>query len=381
MRYFKLPDLGEGLQEAEIVEWHVAEGDEVEADQLLVSVETDKAIVEVPSPCDGTIATLFGKPGELIHIGEPLVEFAGGQDADSGTVVGRLDEDDKAVSSDTAEEGAAKAAAEDHFIIGAGGDRGNEVLATPAIRQLARRLGVDLEDVTPTGPRDVITHEDVERAAKLTETHGSAESLRGVWRSMAQAMARAHAEVARVSLHDDVDIHDWAEGSDLTMRLVRAIGKGCEAEPALNCWFDGKSLRRRLMTQVDLGIAVDTPDGLFVPVLRDIRSRSLEELRAGLNAMREAVKSRKIPPDEMRGATITLSNFGTMAGRYADPIVVPPMVAIVGAGRKREAIVAERGKPAVRTLLPLSLSFDHRAVTGGEAARFLAAMMQDLRRK
>ena len=132
------------------------------------------------------------------------------------------------------------------------------------------------------------------------------------------------------------------------------------------------------MERVDLGIAVDTPDGLFVPVLRDIRERSLDDLREGLNNMREAVKSRKIPPAEMRGATITLSNFGTMAGRYADPIVVPPMVAIIGAGRRREEVVARDGEAVVHPILPLSVSFDHRAVTGGEASRFLAAMMEDL---
>ena len=366
MRYFKLPDLGEGLQEAEIVEWHVTPGDKVEADQLIVSVETDKAIVEVPSPCDGTIASLFGEPGDLVHIGEPLVEFAGGADEDSGTVVGKLDS-------------AAAPASEDHFIIGsAQGEVSRDTLATPAIRQLARRLGVELEDVIPSGARGVITHEDVERAARLAESHGRSESLRGVRRSMAQSMTRAHAEVAKVSIHDDVDVHAWPEDTDLTMRLVRAIAGACSAEPALNCWFDGHSLRRRPMQRVDLGIAVDTPDGLFVPVLRNIRERSLDDLRAGLNAMREAVRSRSIPPEEMRGATITLSNFGTMAGRYADPIVVPPTVAIVGAGRRRDEVVAREGEAVVHPLLPLSVSFDHRAVTGGEASRFLAAMMEDL---
>jgi len=195
MRYFKLPDLGEGLQEAEIVEWHVAAGDTVAADQLIVSVETDKAIVDVPSPCDGTIASLFGEPGDLVHIGEPLVEFEGGADEDGGTVVGKLDS-------------AADGGSEDHFIIGSGqGEVSKDTLATPAIRQLARRLGVDLEDVTPSGNRGVITHEDVERAARLTETHGQSESLRGVRRSMAQSMTRAHAEVAKVSIHDDVDVY------------------------------------------------------------------------------------------------------------------------------------------------------------------------------
>ncbi len=366
MRYFKLPDLGEGLQEAEIVEWHVAEGDKVEADQLLVSVETDKAIVEVPSPQAGTIASLFGASGDLVHIGEPLVEFAGMEEADSGTVVGKLQDE-------------ADAAEEDHFLIGSGSaEQAADVLATPAIRNLARRLQVNLNDVAATGPNGMISHEDVERAARLSKSHGDSEPLRGVRRSMAQAMTRAHQEVAKVSLHDEVDLHRWPEKTDVTMRLVRAIGKACAAEPGLNCWFESQGPRRRLMAQVDLGIAVDTPEGLFVPVLRDVANRSLEDLRAGLDAMREAVQSRKIPPQEMRGATITLSNFGTMAGRYADPVVVPPTVAIVGAGRRRQQVVAYEGQAVVHPVLPLSLSFDHRAVTGGEASRFLAALMQDL---
>lgn len=369
MRYFKLPDLGEGLQEAEIVEWHVAPGDKVEVDQLIVSVETAKAIVEVPSPCAGKIATLFGKAGDLIHIGEPLVEFAGGEDVDSGTVVGKLD----------SVEAPDKEGGDDQFIIGAAGSKPrNEILATPAIRQLARRLGVDLQDVTASGARGVITHADVERSARLTESHGESSALHGVRRSMAAAMTQAHAEVAKVSIHDDVDIHRWPAGTDLTMRAVRAIAKACEKEPALNCWFDGKNQRRRIMERVDLGIAVDTPDGLFVPVLRNIHQRELTDLREGLDKLRAAVKSRKIPPAEMRGATITLSNFGTLAGRYADPIVVPPMVAIVGAGRKRDDVVAWQGESVVHPILPLSVSFDHRAVTGGEASRFLAAMMEDL---
>lgn len=366
MRYFKLPDLGEGLQEAEIVQWHVAEGDKVDVDQLLVSVETDKAIVEVPSPQAGVIASLFGAAGDLIHIGEPLVEFADAEDTDSGTVVGKLE--DSPGASDA-----------DHFVIGSvNTETSAEVLATPAIRTLARRLQVNLDDVVPTGARGMISHEDVERAARLSKSHGESEPLRGVRRSMALAMTRAHQEVAKVSIYDDVDLHQWPADTDVTMRLVRAIASACAAEPGLNCWFESQGPRRRLMSQVDLGIAVDTPDGLFVPVLRNVAERSLEDLRAGLDAMRQAVQSRKIPPEEMRGATITLSNFGTMAGRYADPIVVPPTVAIVGAGRRREQAVACAGELRVHPVLPLSVSFDHRAVTGGEASRFLAALMQDL---
>ena len=146
-------------------------------------------------------------------------------------------------------------------------------------------------------------------------------------------------------------------------------------------WFDGEQLSLRLLEQIDLGIAVDTEQGLFVPVLRNIGKRDLTDLRKGLNALRSAVKSRKIPPQEMQGATITLSNFGTLAGKYANPIVVPPQVTIVGAGGIRNEVVAHEGQAVIHPVLPLSLTFDHRAVTGGEAARFLKALMDDLKLK
>lgn len=377
MRYFKLPDLGEGLQEAEIVEWHIKAGDEVKEDQVILSVETAKAIVDVPSPKTGKVLNLFGAPGDQVHVGEPLLEYADAQDDDSGTVVGKVATGSKDVE-------------RDDFIIGspdgrsrrdddrAGSRDSGRVLATPLIKALAKRLNVDLTQVAGSGKHGLITTEDVEKAAKVRDDFGSAHSLKGVRRVMAKNMARAHAEVVGVTIYDDVDIHAWKKGEDPTMRLVRAISAACKVEPNLNAWFDGESLSMRLIERVDLGIAVDTPDGLFVPVLRDITGRSPEDLRQGLNNLREAVSSRKIPPQEMTGATITLSNFGTIAGRYANPVIVPPTVAILGAGRMREEVVAFEGKPSIHKVLPLSLTFDHRAATGGEAARFLAAVMKDL---
>jgi len=177
---------------------------------------------------------------------------------------------------------------------------------------------------------------------------------------------------------DDSDIHAWPAGTDTTVRLIRAIVAGCKAEPALNVWYDAKAGWRRLVKKVHIGIAVDTPEGLFVPVLRDCDSRDAADLRRGLDHMREDVKARKIPPEELRGNTITLSNFGMIGGRYSAPVVLPPTVAIVGAGRIIDAVVAANGAPAVHRVVPLSVTFDHRAVTGGEAGRFLAAVVADL---
>jgi pyruvate dehydrogenase E2 component (dihydrolipoamide acetyltransferase) len=367
VKTFRLPDLGEGLQEAEVSAWHVKENDEVTEDQPLLSVETEKALVDIPSPRSGRIKRLLAKPGDLLPVGAPLVEFSDGADkaadsgADAGTVVGRLE------SGGAAQPAPAETATR------------ARVKAAPAVRALAARLDVDLAIVTPSGPNDTITTKDVERVAKILKEVGPLELLRGVRRTMARSMAQAHAEVAPVTVNDDADVRAWWGGATSPMlRLIRAIVAGCRAEPALNAWYDSRAVGRRVLKSIHLGIAVDSPDGLFVPVLRDVGTRTPEDLSAGLERLRRDVRARTIPPEELRGYTFILSNFGTFGGRYANPIVQPPTVAILGAGRVRDQVVAADGRPAVHAVLPLSLTFDHRAVTGGEATRFLAAVTADL---
>lgn len=369
MKYFKLPDLGEGLQEAEIVEWHVGVGDTVEVDQLLVSVETAKAIVDVPSPQSGVVAALFGQEGDLIHIGEPLLEYADEKQEDSGTVVGEMKTADLA----------SQDAVREQFIIGSAHQSPHiHALVTPAIRALAKRLDVDLSRIKGSGQQGLITSEDVEKASQMQKDFGKAEPLKGVRRVMAKNMAKAHAEVVQVTIHDVADLHAWQGKQDPTLRLIKAMISGCQQEPHLNAWFDGDQMSMRSINHIDLGIAVDTPEGLFVPVMRDIAQRDDDDIRSGLDALRADVKARTIPPAELMGATITLSNYGTIAGRFGNPVIVPPMVAILGAGKIHEAVVPVSGKPAIHRLMPLSFSFDHRAVTGGEAARFLAAVIRSL---
>jgi pyruvate dehydrogenase E2 component (dihydrolipoamide acetyltransferase) len=198
---------------------------------------------------------------------------------------------------------------------------------------------------------------------------------------MAHAMTKAHAEVVKVTLEDDACIHRWRATEDPTVRLIRAISYACEKEPGLNAWYDHSTLTRTVFDAVNLGMAVDTPDGLYVPVLDNVDTKRPKTLRSELNTLREQIKTRSIPKDRLTGATITLSNFGTIAGRYASPVVSPPQVAIIGAGRSRDAVLAVKGKPKVRRIMPISLSFDHRALTGGEAARFLRALIEDLESK
>src|SRR5438046_4665605 len=229
------------MQDVEIVEGHVKERDGVRADQPLVSVETDKAIVEVPSPQAGHVEKLFGKPHDVVHVGAPLVGFEGEADADAGTVVGHMPSSHEAV-----EEPATVAA----------GRATAGIRATPAVRALAHRLGVDLTLVTPSGPDGLVTTQDVQRVAKLLEEWGPPEMLRGVRRAMAQNMALAQREVAAATVIDDADVDAWRKGTDITIRLIRAIVAGCRAAPALNAVFDSAAGARHLLKKIEVGIAV-----------------------------------------------------------------------------------------------------------------------------
>jgi len=472
IKTFYLPDLGEGLPDAEVVEWHVKEGDKILLDEPLVSMETAKAVVDVPSPFSGTVAKLFGQAGDVIATGAPLAAFeidaslpqradaedtghhhappvqhaqtelpnlptGAGQETpqeqgkliasdeggviaapgeklreDSGTVVGAMESSNRVMS-------------ENVSVIGG-------VKAMPAVRALAKKLGVDLSRISPSGADGVVTMQDVknftasapamtpslaERESKgegrapqilpspqpspasergsqeaplsaagkpmrtapaTVAMPGQPEPLRGVRRNMARIMAAAHASVVPTTLTDDADIHAWLSGTDITARLIRSLVVAARAVPALNAWFDAENSTRTLHQRVDVGIAIDTDDGLFVPALRNADVLDPAGIRQGINRLRDQVRDRSISPDELKGYTISLSNFGVFAGRYATPVVVPPCVAIVAAGKLRHELRPVMGGIETHRIIPLSLTFDHRAVTGGEAARFLKAMLDDL---
>ncbi|QFI37859.1 2-oxo acid dehydrogenase subunit E2 [Moritella marina ATCC 15381] len=387
MHIFKLPDLGEGLPEAEIVEWFVKPGDVVVADQLMVSMETAKAIVEIPCPENATVVKLYGDVGDIIHTGDPLVEFseeAEGTEcttATTNTGTAQAAEPAKASTSVVGELHTSEVKLKETAQSVSGNSIG--VKATPAVRALAHRYNIDLAIVTPSGPHSTVTAADVERVVKIFADVGELVPLKGVRRSMAKAMAQAHAEVVPVTLHDDADITPWFDRGDITVRMIRAMALACEAEPTLNAWYDSHAIGRRVIKSMHLGLAVDTKDGLFVPVIRDAQNYSAKAMRDKINTIKELVTARKIAADDLRGSTITLSNFGSMVGKYANPIVMPPTVAILGTGRLfQQLLLAKKGDDqsalVERTFLPLSLTFDHRSITGGEAARFLAVLMADL---
>jgi pyruvate dehydrogenase E2 component (dihydrolipoamide acetyltransferase) len=373
MKTFRLPDLAEGLTEAELLEWLVAVGDLVRAGQELARIETDKAQVDVASPWAGRIARLHAEVGARIRTGDALVDFDLQEDSaparpreDAGTVVGELP------------------VATLGIVEARGAPLSSAPRAVPAARARARELGIALDGVVATGPGDVITRADVELAAGDAAADLDAapqEALRGVRLAMARNMARAQASVASATVMDEVDIEAWwAPEADVSQRLVHAMAVACSVEPALNAGFDERRLVRRLHERVDLAIAIQTREGLFAPVLRDVANVSAAELRESMDRLIAKTKARALRLADLRHATITLSNFGRLGGRHAMLVVVPPQVAILGAGRIEPRVVVQDGKPVVHNVLPLSLSFDHRAVTGAEAARFLAAVRADLER-
>lgn len=394
MKTFHLPDLGEGLTEAEIVAWHVGEGDVVKTDQPLVSMETAKAVVDVPAPWSGRIVKLYGQPGDIIPTHAPLVDFEGegptispkaappepppqaSAKPDQGTVVGQMPAGDRVV--------------EERAIIRRKTAEPKRIKALPKVRRRARELGIDLASVPPTGRHGETTLADLEnRTAQPTPASppsrpppvvGRPEPIRGTRRAMAQVMAQARDAVASTTLFDDADIDRWSGRFDITARVIRALVVAIRAEPGLNAWFDGEALERTLHGRLDLGLAVDTPDGLIVPVLRDIGQADPATIRQELDRVKTATQARSLQPSDLMHPTFTLSNFGMIAGRYATPVVVPPTVAILGVGRLCHDVVPVLGGIATHRRLPLSLTFDHRAATGGEACRFLAALIHDLER-
>jgi 2-oxoisovalerate dehydrogenase E2 component (dihydrolipoyl transacylase) len=367
MSLFKLPDLGEGLPDAEIHEWFVKEGQHVKVDEPLVSMETAKAVVDVPSPFDGVILKLHGQPGDIIKTGAPLVEFVTEKLAtqDKGTVVGHLEESHESL--------------EESFIIGS--QTSKRIKVAPAVRFLAKKLKVDLDEVIGTGEHGVITRLDVEQKAQSQQQIPEGfEPLKGVRRAMLQSMRQSHEEVVPVSIYDVANISAWYKSTDITVKLIKAIVDAVKKEPSLNAWFNPLHSARKCFDTVNIGLAIDSDEGLFVPVIENAGALSDALLREKINTYKKEVQERSIHPDHLKGATITLSNFGKFAGRYASPIIVPPQVAIIAVGRIYDDVVAHNGQIEIHPQMPLSLSFDHRAITGGEATRFLGEMINSLQK-
>ncbi|RPB41215.1 2-oxo acid dehydrogenase subunit E2 [Vibrio diabolicus] len=378
MKTFNLPDLGEGLAESEIVKWHINVGDMVKLDQVILTVETAKATVDVPAPYSGRVVSRHGEEGDIVNIGALLLEIDE-TGAERGATVEKKETADAATVVGNVSHQAHHVNVDDFWI---GGNHNttesNLVTALPSARLLAQKLGVDLNLVSGSGPNGLIVDADIyDEAGKQRP---GTEVLKGARRTMVSSMTESHEHVAAVTITEEALLEDWLPNEDISIRLVQAIVHACQEEPALNAWFDAETMTRCVHNTVNLGIAVDSRHGLYVPVLRHADEYEPQDVRRWLDQTVEGIRERKIGREQLQHATITLSNFGAIAGIYATPVVTPPQVAIVGAGRILDRVVIRNGQAISVKAMPLSVTFDHRACTGGEAARFTKVLAEHLQR-
>lgn len=391
---FKLPDLGEGIAEVELRKWLVSEGERVAEHQPLVEVETDKAVVEVPSPRAGVVRQILKREGETVKVGEVLLAIAG--------------EEEAAAPRQEAPPGG-EAPRKSVGIVGSLPDADDEQhppqqkgftgLATPMVRKMAREKGIDLAGIRGSGPHGCIIPEDLERyraaappeAGKWT---GSAEvlPLRGLRRTIAKNVLASQRTTAFVTSMEEADITEiWelrvreqgeveARGTHLTFLpfFMKAAQHALKEYPLLNATIDDAAETIVLKKEYHFGIAVDTPEGLMVPVVRDVDKKSIMELAEAIQELGRKARERTIPLEELRGSSFTITNYGHFGGTFATPIINWPDVAILGFGRIVERPWVHKGEIAIRKILPLSLTFDHRATDGAYAARFLGKVLRYL---
>jgi pyruvate dehydrogenase E2 component (dihydrolipoamide acetyltransferase) len=386
LREFKFPDVGEGIAEAEIVRWLIKEGDSVKEDQDLLEIETDKAVLTLNSPYTGKVKKLHGQEGEIIKVGDVLTTFdADGEEAtvveagkkDSGTVVGNLSDDEVV-------------------------EVVRPVQAIPAVRTLAKQMGIDLASVKGSGPGGRITKEDVEKAAAKTAQPTNADAdafgvvekipLRGIRRTIAKRMAEASKRVAEVTIWEDADITELEQvrakqrkvaeqkGVRLTYLpfLIKAIIPALKAHPSFNASLDESAEAIILKKYFNIGIAVDTSDGLIVFVIKNADEKNLLDMAQEIATLADKARLRKIDLHDLKGSTFTITNYGIVGASYGTPMINHPEVAILGLGKIEDRAVVRNGQIAIRKMMPLSLAFDHRVIDGVEAGRFLGVVIQHL---
>jgi len=404
---FKFPDIGEGLTEGEIVRWLVKEGDEVKEGQPLVEVETDKALAEIPSPRTGVILKILAKEKEIVKVGQVIVVFGEKGEAlaapppkpKSVGVVGELEEAPEEAPSVVAKAEPVKTALVSEH-----------AMATPAVRALAKELGVDINKVQGTGPESRVLEKDIRQFEESKEKPAVPEKkiakvkkydlygyvdripLRGVRRSIAKAMVKSKYTAPHVTAMDEADVTMlWKirekekkaaekKGIKLTILpfIVKAVIAGLSEHPYLNASLDDENEEIVLKKYFNIGFATDTPEGLMVPVVKNAKDKSILQLAEELTKLAAKARDRTIDLADLKGGTFTISNYGALGGIYATPIINYPEVAILGVGKIKDTPVVRNGKLVVRKILSLSLSFDHRVVDGGEGARFLNTVIARL---
>jgi len=404
---FKFPDLGEGVTEGEIKKWLVKEGDLVKQDQSIAEIETDKAVVEMPTPLAGTILKLYHHEGEVVKVGETLatigakgetIEVANSMTVEppektrrpSVSVVGELPEEETMVSS----------APTSAVII-----ESSTVEAMPAVRRLAKELNVDLASVKGTGPNGRITEEDVRNAsikpiskprkvAKF-DLYGfvDREPLKGIRRSTAKKMMESTLKAAQVTMMEDVDVTDLVKLRErlktiaLEQRkvkltylpfMIKAVTMALKNNKYLNASIDEETEEILIKKYYNIGIAIAIEDGLMVPVIKEADSKEFMDLAVEIADLTDKAKERKVDLADLKGGTFTITNWGTLGGTYGTPIVNFPEAAILGVGRIRELPWVKDQKVEIRKILPLSLTWDHRILDGMQAARFMNELVRYL---
>jgi pyruvate dehydrogenase E2 component (dihydrolipoamide acetyltransferase) len=349
-RAFKLPDLGEGLTEGEVARWLVAEGQVVAEDDPLVEIQTDKATVEIPSPYAGTVLRILVSEGEVAPVGAGLVVIGEPGEA--------IDEPPPEPPGGSEPRGASSVLA----------STPGRAQATPLVRKIAEELGVDLSTVSATGPGGRVTEDDVRAAAgDGAAAEGRREPLRGVRRVIAEHMSRAHAEVPAVTWVEECDFED-VEMERLLATVVKAVATSLAEFPELNARLEEDSIV--YLERYDVGVAVQTEQGLVVPVVRGVDRRTVEEIYAEIGRLAESARTGKLEPAELRGSTFTVTSAGKLAGLFQTPIVNHPEVAILSIGRVAERPVVRDGQIVARRIGTIAVTFDHRVVDGARAAEF-----------
>ena len=414
---FKLPDLGEGIHEGEILAVPVSVGQEVKEGDIILEVETDKAAVEIPSPHTGRVEEIFVKPGDVVNVGDVMMTFSGGKESGDGE-----EKKPGKEPAPQAEEPAGPSQPPARTKTG-------PVPASPATRRLARELGVELHDVTPTGPAGLVTAEDVRNhantgqtalaspdtpAAAATEVHPAALSVpelpdftkwgavervpfRSIRRATARQMSLAWSQIPHVNSQDVVDVtkleafrqkHKAAIESiggklSLTVFALKAIATALKTYPNFNATLDTAHSEIIIKHYYNIGVAVNTDNGLIVPVVRDVDRKSIKELAVELNDLVQRTRVRKTTVEEMQGGTFTITNAGAMGGGFFAPIINYPEVAILGVGQARmQPVVREKEKGnfviVPRLMMPVVLCIDHRVLDGADAIRFLKVLVDTL---
>jgi pyruvate/2-oxoglutarate dehydrogenase complex dihydrolipoamide acyltransferase (E2) component len=409
---FKFPDVGEGIQEGKVVKWLVVEGEAVAVDQPLVKVETDKAVVELPSPEAGAVLQLHVSEGQTVNVGDPLVSL--------GEVGEKVSADMPPETGTSLDDEVQERATEAIQTTPSSEERTRQRLmrapATPHTRDLARRLGVNIESVSGTGPGGRITDEDVELAHRgegkavpdipiaapkpppaglpVEPKAGGLEErlpMTHLRKVISEAMTTSRKTSAHVTHVDEADVTElvsyyqalkgdvqekWGVRLTLLPFFAKALGAVLKDHPLLNASMDEAKNEIILKHYYNIGIAVDTPEGLIVPVVKDADKKSIVTLAAEIEDLAERARNRTLNLDEIRGATCTITNVGPLGGVFATPIIHQPELAILGLHAIKDRPAVVDGEIAIRKLMYLSVSFDHRVIDGAEAARFMTDLVK-----